>query len=124
MSDEEKVELNRYYVNKKIKSHILSDDKMKKAGFQWIDSLGCWCYGRGIPSVEISFNVDIYPDHLDEPNIMVLDEDWGQNYDYQYILSRDPEFKVALMVQDFVEKQMDKLQKAGVLSGHVKGEYI
>lgn len=128
MSDnkEEKVELSKYYVNKKIKGHILSDDKMREAGFILVENSGgnAWYYGRGIDSVEVSFNVTIYVSNPEEPRIDVLDESWLQPYDYQAYLVRDPEFKVALIVRDFVEKQMDKLQKAGILSGHVPGEYI
>lgn len=123
---EEKVELSKYYVNKKIKGYILSDNKMREAGFILVENSGgnAWYYSRGIDSVEVSFNVTIYVSNPEEPRIDVLDESWLQPYDYQAYLVRDPEFKVALVVRDFVEKQMDKLQKAGILSGHVPGEYI
>ena len=47
-----------------------------------------------------------------------------QSYDYQRILERNPSHQLAGIVREQVEKWMEYLQDNGVLSGHVKGEYI
>lgn len=39
-------------------------------------------------------------------------------------LDRNPTFEPALIVRQQVEEWMKYLQENGVLSGHVKGEYI
>ena len=57
-------------------------------------------------------------------NIQVIDEDFGQPYDYQYMLENNPNFTLALLVRKCVEEQMQKLQDAGILSGHNKYDYI
>ena len=58
--------------------------------------------------------------------IDVLDEDFCQPYDYDYqsMLHKNPTFEPALIVYEQVEELMEYLQSKGVLSGHVKGEYI
>ena len=56
--------------------------------------------------------------------IDVLDKWSCQPYDYQYILEKDSEHKIANIVKEQVEYWMEKLQEEGVLKGHVKGEYI
>lgn len=118
------VKLNKYHVNAALKSHILSNEDMKNYGFRYVRNYNSWYYTHTIYDLDISFNVTIYVDNQDEPNIEVLDECFCQPYDYQYILSRDPKFKVALIVKDFVEEQMAKLQTAGIISGFTKGMYI
>ena len=129
MFDEE-VEINSNYVNAKIKAHILSDEKMKEIGFTDY-SKTTWFFCRSIKfpkevrykGFDISFNVSIPKDGSDI-RIDVLDEDFCQPYDYQAMLHRNPIFEPALIVYEQVEEWMDYLQSKGVLSGHVKGEYI
>lgn len=72
---------------------------------------------------DVEFSVTIPKDGR-PISIDVIDEDFGQPYDYQYMLSQTPNFEPCLIVQEQVEKWMDYLQDAGVLSGHVAGEYI
>lgn len=124
MSDNERenIELNSNYVNASIKAHILPDKRMREIGFADLNS-DSWYYFRTISTLDISFNVTIPKDGSDI-RIDVIDEEWLQPYDYQYILSYKPDFKVALIVRDFVEEQMKFLQDNGVLSGHEYGEYI
>ena len=133
------VEVNSHGVNKLIKATILSDEKMKGIGFHKNYYEGTdheryspyWYFMRGIEfpnekrwkGTEITFNVHIPKDGSDV-NIMVLDEDFCQPYDYQYILSKDPKQQCAKIVKEQVEKWMTYLQDNGVLSGHVYGEYI
>jgi hypothetical protein len=133
------VEVNSHGVNKLIKYTILSDERMKEIGFNKNYYEGTdheeyspyWWFTRMIQFpkekrwryVEISFSVKIPKDGSDI-NIMVLDEDFCQPYDYQYILSKNPKNECSIIVNEQVEKWMEYLQDSGVLSGHVRGEYI
>ena len=127
---DEKVELNSNCVNAKIKAHILSDKEMREIGFTDY-SKDRWFFCRSITfpreprykGFDISFNVSIPKDGSDI-RIDVLDEDFCQPYDYQRILSKNPNHPCASIVNEQVERWMDYLQSKGVLSGHVKGEYI
>lgn len=133
------VEVNSHGVNKLIKYNILSDEEMKRIGFHKNYYEGTdheqyapyWYFMRDIKfpkekkweDVEISFNVHIPKDGSDL-DIMVLDEDFGQPYDYQYLLGRNPKNECANIAKEEVEKLMKYLQDNGVLSDHVYGEYI
>lgn len=108
---------------------------MKKARFTFHEktdnSEAYWSYYRCFRyiSLEVGFSVHWYvePNKFhknDQLDIAVLDEDFCQPYDYQFILDNHPDNKYAQAVKEFVEKEMDKLQKLGLISGHVKGEYI
>ena len=129
---DEKVELNGNCVNVKIKAHILSDEEMRKIGFTEYNKE--WHFRRSITfprkprykGFDISFNVSIPKDGSDIriDVIDVLNEDFCQPYDYQSILNKNPTFELALIIYEQVEKWMEYLQSKGVLSGHVKGEYI
>ena len=124
------VELNSHGVNKLIKATILSDEKMREIGFTDY-SKDNWYFCRIIKfpkekryrGFEISFSVTIPKDNSDI-QIDVLDEDFLQPYDYQYMLDKNPTFKPCLIVKEQVEEWMKYLQDSGVLSGHVYGEYI
>ena len=122
-------ELNKNYVNSKIKAHILGDEVMKKLGFSDKEDHWYFCRMLSFPKkkiykgFEVSFSVSI-PKNGDDIKIDVIDEGYGQPYDYQNILIDDPTFETALIVMDEVEKWMDYLQNNEVLSGHIKGEYI
>lgn len=125
------IELNAHGVNKAIKAHILSDEQMKKVGFTYIKYANppCWCYNKTLKltdeykDTEITFSVDIPVDGSDI-RIDVLDDDFMQPYDYQNFLEINPKNKLAQLVKKQVEEQMQRLQDAGVLSGHTYGEYI
>ena len=129
------VELNSKGVNKKIKANILSDEEMNKIGFTGkyyegtIHEQDCpyWYFCRMLKlsnkRIEISFNVKIPKDGSDI-SINVLDEDFLQPYDYQFLLSKNPDNQVALNVQEQVERWMKYLQDNNVLTGHEFGEYI
>ena len=116
-------------LNKKITSHILSDAVMRDIGFSDLAE-STWYYCKMVPfpktgmykDFEVSFNVQI-PKNGDRLRIDVLDEDFCQPYDYQLML-KNSNHKTASIVRDFVEQQMEYLQSKGVLSGHVRGEYI
>lgn len=133
------IELNSHGVNKAIKATILSDERMKEIGFHKNFHEGTkfekpspyWFFRRAIEfpkekewkNIEIGFSVRIPKDGSDI-EIDIIDEDFGQPYDYQYMLSKYPYHKCANIVKEQVEKWMKYLQDNGVLSGHVYGEYI
>ena len=126
----EDIKLNSHCVNAKMQSHILSDDKMKEMGFtEYRKGYLYFCRGIQFPKekryrdIDISFSVTIPRDGSDI-RIDVLDEDFCQPYDYQMILSKNPNNHYARIVNEQVEKWMEYLQEQGVLSGHVRGEYI
>lgn len=127
--------LNSNGVNLKIKANILSEEEMREIGFN-DNSKDKWFFFRnvlrekaeggqsyGSQYFEVTFNVTIPKDGSDI-SIDVLDEDFCQPYDYQYILSKNPENKTALKVQENVEKWMEYLKDKGILEGHEYGEYI
>ena len=82
--------------NKKIKFNILADEEMRKIGFTDI-SVKFWYYCNIIGSeFKVSFSV-IIPKNKDYSKfrIDILDEDFGQPYDYQSILKKNPNFEFA-----------------------------
>lgn len=127
---EEQVELNSNCVNTKIKATILSEQEMREIGFtDYCKDRWFFCRGIRFPKearyrgFDISFSVSIPKDGSDI-RIDVLDEDFCQPYDYQSMLRKNPTFEPALIILEQVEEHMKYLQSKGVLSGHVKGEYI
>lgn len=120
------VQVNSHGTNAAIKAHILPDYEMRAIGFTDRNPEH-WYYYRMVPGldkgIEISFNVTI-PKNGNDIEIATLDEDYCQYYDYQYILERNQNLECALKVRDFVEQEMEYLQRYGVLSGHKRGNYI
>lgn len=117
----EELILNSNHVNSKIKARILPDNDMRNAGFtQHVQ--GKWYYCKSLRH-DISFNVTIPTDGSDI-NIEVLDEDFLQPYDYQKFIADGSSNDFPYQIRDLVENEMDRLQELGVLSGHVRGEYI
>lgn len=115
------VEVNSKGTNVKIKAHILPDESMREIGFT--DSCkDRWYYCKSVGR-DTTFNVTIPKDGSDI-EIITLDENFCQPYDYQHILDRTPKLAFALEVREQVEKQMEYLQSRGVISGHERGEYI
>lgn len=71
----------------------------------------------------ISFNVTI-PSDLSGLTVEVLDEDFLQPYDYQFLLSEHPDMVFPLQVKSRVEDELLRLEEQGVITGYIKGEYI
>ena len=133
------IELNSHGVNKAIKYHILSDKEMKKIGFRKNYYEGTdheeycpyWYFMQRVnfPNekrwrhMDIEFQVNIPKDGSDL-NIMIIDMDFCQHYDYQSILEKNPEHECANIVKRETERWMAYLQDVGVLSGHQYGGYI
>ena len=119
MFDKE-VAVNKHGVNSNIHSKVLSDEEMINTGFRLFK--GVWYYSKDI-GCDITFNVTINNDNSDF-KIDIIDEEYGQPYDYQALLNIYPEHDFALKVLNCVEEWMEELQNKGILYGHVKGEYI
>lgn len=122
MKKYDNVELNEFHCNTKLKGKILGTEEMKKLRFR--ENEEKWYLFKPLKE-GIELFVYIYKDNpTDRVDIQVIDEDFGQPYDYQSCLERNPSHSFALKIQDLVEKEISKLQEAGVISGHVFGEYI
>lgn len=117
------VKLNKYGMNANIKAHILPDEKMRQLGFTDFNK-DVWYFCKCRDDIEISFNVFIPKNNPDDLNIEVLDEQFCQHYNYQYILEQDPNFKVALIVKGLADNCMTYLIDNGVLSGWQVGDYL
>ncbi len=114
------VNVTKHGNNANIKIHVLSKDDMIRAGFRKTND-GGWYKERYITE-DITFNVRICPDG--DWWIDVLDEDFGQPYDYQAFLEYDPSFDFAKEIKLGVDKEMEKLIKCGILSGWSVGDYV
>jgi len=119
----EKVEVNKNCVNACINAKILSDEDMRRIGFT-DHCADRWYFCRRVEGFrDLTFNVSI-PKNGDDFSIDVLDECFLQPYDYQGMLHRNPKFEPALRAREGVEYWMEYLEKEGVLSGHIRYEYI
>ena len=121
-------ELTAAGLNAKLRCRALSKTKMASHGFELRDDR--WCYSTAIPLPQdhgrpgICLYIWVACDSRSW-GIDVLDEDSLQPYDYQMILdgAEDPD-ACAMAVYEFVEAEMESLAKTGIVSGHVRGEYI
>lgn len=110
--------------NTKIKCHLLSDEEMRAYKFSDFRE-GWWSYWKTIDKqCAIEFMISINKSDPDDYRIDVLDDNFGQPYDYQHILLNNPDFKIALNIKEKVEFEMERLIDAGIVSGHEYGEYI
>lgn len=117
------IKVGKNGVNINIKTHLLSEDKMRELGFTDFRE-GYWYYCKAVGGKDITFNLSINKVNAEDFRLDVLDEGFLQPYDYQYYLERNPEHQFAIQVRDNVEEHVKYLQDVGVLSGHIKGEYI
>lgn len=118
-------ELNAKGINQKIKVHLLSDEKMRELGFTDYRK-GYWYFCRNVYS-SITFSISINKKLPEDFRIDVLDDDFGQPYDYQSMLSKErygSHNPVAIKVYEETEKWMAYFKEKGIISGHEKGEYI
>lgn len=111
--------------NAAIRAHVLSDKRMRELGFTDC-AKDTWHFCRMLhpKKYEISFNVSIKKNNPDDLRIDILDEDFLQPYDYQYMLSNGSTNKVALAVKEQVDKLMMYLIDNGVLSNWQVGDYV
>ena len=119
-----KVTLNKNHNNAAISVTLLPEEEMRKLGFTDFMK-DRWYYCKPVNKRgDISFNLTIPKDNPDGWKIDVLDEDFCQPYDYQYMLSQGSTNEVAKAVDENVEKEMQRLTDAGVISRHSYGDYI
>lgn len=116
------MELTKNGNNAEITINLLSDAEMRKIGFT--DCVkDTWYYCKDLLN-EISFNVTVKKNDPTDFRIDVLDEDFCQPYDYQYLLDKNPNFEFAKKIFVLVESEMARLAALGIVSGHRYGEYI
>lgn len=108
-------------LNLDINANILPEEQMREIGFT-DHAETSWYFSRRV-GVDVSFNVSI-PKDGGRLRIDVLDEDFGQPYDYQRILRSNPKLEFALNVKGGVERYMEDLTEAGVITGWNPGDYI
>lgn len=134
----ETVQINSHGVNANIMYHMIPDDVMRALKFELLPSKSPVEWHRRYilkspkkidKNIDISLNISIPLDYnLDELDIAVIDEEYLQPYDYQYLIEdaerKNIENKVAIAVRDEVEEIIAMLQNAGLLSGHKRGDYI
>ena len=125
------IKLNDFGINSDIEATVLPRKEMREIGFT--DNLASkWFFTRMIQfpknkrykDFDISFNVSINKDNTKNLRIDILDEDFCQPYDYQYMLIQNPNFEPCLIIKEQVEKWMAYLKEKGVLTGHNVGDYI
>lgn len=112
--------VNSYGVNSKIKAHIFDDEIMKEIGFR-LDKCGYIYCKHLINSISLYIRIPIENDDL---YIRVIDDDFGQPYDYQYYIASGRYTKVAEKVYKLMEIEMEYLKNCGVITGHERGDYI
>lgn len=114
-------EVDEHGLNRAITVHALDDASMRAAGFT--DTRGnTWYYSRNLGD-DISFNVSVEKDGSSW-RIDILDEMFCQPYDYQSILRHCPTHPIAHRTYEAVEREMERLGKLGIVSGHIPGDYI
>ena len=117
------VDLTENHNNAAIKVHLLPEEKMREIGFT-DHAEDRWFYFKTIHNFDISFSLTIPKDNPDDWRIDILDEDFLQPYDYQYMLDNGSNNNVAKLVEIRVEEQMKYLADNGIISGHEVGDYI
>jgi hypothetical protein len=115
------VKLDLNGLNAAIRATILPDAQMRKLGFT--DRSGNNWYLCSSVGADVTLNITI-PKNGARLRLEVLDESFGQPYDYQQILKRNPSFEFALLVQARVEDLLEYLSNKGVISGFSRGMYI
>lgn len=117
------MEYTRHGNNAALSIHVLDDTAMRALGFT--DCVPEDWYLRKSVSDDHTTSLDVTAakDGSDWC-IDVLDEDFGQPYDYQWILSQDPDFAYARKVAANVERELRVLADAGVLVGWKEGMYV
>lgn len=118
-------ELNGF-VNKNIVV-TFDENKVKQLGFRKTrgNVFGVeddwWVYERPLWKNQICLNVFM---NEQKNCFFVWDNLISGIYDYQANLAMDPSNRVAEIVYDRMESEMAKFADAGIISGHVKGEYV
>lgn len=110
-----------------IKPNLLCRETMEHIGFRDVGDR--WAYVRLVKQdktgqgFDIGFDCCIYKDN-ERITFDVLDEAFGQPYDYQHILKRDPKHRYALETHLGVQEHMKHLMDSGVITGYKLNDYI
>lgn len=120
-------QVNKHQTNILLQGHIKSASEMIEYGFRRIDYKGIdvpyWSYYTNlIPEYDIGFYLGLYDDG--SIRIDVLDDDFGQPYDYQKLMDNDPYYMFPRQVFWEVDKLMHKLQDDGFISEYHTGMYV
>jgi hypothetical protein len=115
--------------------------RLKDAGFTRVDIGRYWSYTRTvkvygrsnrnnangrrpIPPLKVTLWIRVHDDPRSRPNIDVLDEEFCQPYPYQEMLSSGTDNEYAIATYGWVEDNIQALADAGVVTGHVRGEWL
>ena len=108
-----KIRVSEEVTAKKLKAFGFSSNNPDR--FYYFRDLGC----------DISFNISIDAKSLTDMKIDVLDDDFGQPYDYQaIIMERVEPGAFVIAIYEKVEAELERLREAGILVGHVRGQYV
>lgn len=116
-------DVNEHGNNAAIWMYTYSAERMKEFGFT--NDRGWWCLHKPL-SYDISFNLQI-AENLSDWRIDVIDEEYGQPYDYQGIImnSKTGDIpNVALEIKEAVDKIMSDLVDKGIVHNWKVGDYI
>lgn len=105
-----------------MKVNVLNDEIMKKQGFNSVHENSKWYLYKDL-GLNISLNITVNKDNGSFV-IDVLDEDFLQPYDYQYILINTPGHKIANEVRDKVTEIILDLVDKGIIEDYKVGDYI
>ena len=130
------VKVNSLGTNEEIKFNF-DEELLKQNGFNFIEEQNYpdtwpipphWCYNKffSYKSLEVTFSVNYYikPYKGSQFCIDVIDDDFGQPYDYQYYLSKNPNNNFALKVQEKVNNLMQIFLNEGLIYEYKIGDYI
>ena len=95
------VPLNNRGLNANLRAKPVPDQTMLDNGFRWVNDER-WCYYEDL-GYNVSLNITVSTEGL---SIDVLDDNFCQPYDYQAILRKNPESKVALEIHRKVQAIM------------------
>ena len=114
-------------LNTAIEGHVLDDQSMRAAGFILATGFpdnrpDAWYYRARIDR-DVSFHV-IIPKDGSRLTIDVYSDLVLRHVDYQTILHHSPRHPYVRRISEAVERQMAKLAEAGIITGHVPGDYI
>lgn len=119
----EGVAYTKHHNNAALSMHPLDDATMRELGFTDLRK-GYWYLCRRVSTdSDITLNAHIAKDGHDW-RIDVLDENFCQPYDYQYLLSVNPTLEYANNVANECEKWYRRLSEWGLLSGWHEGMYV
>ena len=117
-------DVNEHGNNSAIWVYAYPEERMKDLGFT-NNRKGWWCLHKSLP-YDTSFNLQI-AENLSDWQIDILDEEYGQPYDYQAIIMNNKTAGIplaAMEVKEEVDKIMEDLVDKGIIHNWRVGDYI